>query len=114
MKPLEKIYWIRLVLGIVAALICTGYGTLSGGIPKVNPAELTPDQLNAIMFNISLFINSLSIALAVYLISYYLAIKRVFILKVEKPQKLATAGVGIYFIAWLVFWVFLYTIIAAT
>jgi len=54
-------------------------------------------------------LNSLSIAVIVYLISYYV-IKRIFILKVEKPQKLFTMGIGIYFIAWLVCWVLLYTI----
>lgn len=57
------------------------------------------------------FFNSMSIALVVYIISYYI-IKRRFMLKVEKPQKLATTGIGIYFISWLVFWVLLYTIIA--
>jgi hypothetical protein len=31
---------------------------------------------------------------------------------VEKPQKIASTGIGIYFIAWLVFWVLFYTIIA--
>jgi len=57
------------------------------------------------------FFNSMSIALVVYIISYYI-IKRKFILTVEKPQKLATTGIGIYFISWLVFWILLYTIIA--
>ena len=55
--------------------------------------------------------NSLSIAFVVYLVSYYI-IKSKFILKVEKPQKIATTGIGIYFISWLVFWVLMYTLIA--
>jgi len=33
-------------------------------------------------------------------------------LTVDKPQKLFTMGIGIYFISWLVFWILLYTIIA--
>jgi len=57
------------------------------------------------------FMNSVSIALIVYLISYWI-IKRKFMLKVEKPRKIATTGIGIYFIAWLVCWVLLYTIVA--
>lgn len=56
------------------------------------------------------FVNSISIALIVYLVSYY-GMKRIFINKVEKPQKIFTIGIGIYFITWLVFSVFIYTLI---
>jgi len=62
--------------------------------------------------SITKFMNSLSIAIIVYLISYYI-IKRKFMLQVEKPQKLFTTGIGIYFISWIIFWVLLYTIIVA-
>jgi len=100
MTPLEKIYWLRLALGITAALICAGYGIAAGVISNKE-------------FPLNTFFNSLSIALIVYIISYYI-IKRRFILKVEKPQKIASTGIGIYFTSWLVIWVLLYTIIAAT
>ena len=100
MNPLEKIYWLRLALGVVAALICAGYGIAAGVISNIE-------------FPLNTFFNSLSIALIVYIISYYI-IKRRFILKVEKPQKIASTGIGIYFTSWLVIWVLLYTIIAAT
>jgi hypothetical protein len=59
----------------------------------------------------TVFLNSLSIALVVYLVSYY-PIKNRFLLKVEKPRKIATTGIGIYFISWLVFWSLLYTLMA--
>jgi flagellar biosynthesis protein FliR len=98
MKPLVKVYWLRVALGITAALICAGYGIAIGVISKTT-------------FTLNIFFNSMSIALVVYIISYYI-IKRKFILKVEKPSKLVTTGIGIYFISWLVFWVLLYTIIA--
>jgi hypothetical protein len=98
MNPLEKIYWLRLALGVVAALICAGYGIAAGVISNKE-------------FPLNTFFNSLSIALIVYIISYYI-IKRRFILKVEKPQKIASTGIGIYFTSWLVIWVLLYTIIA--
>jgi flagellar biosynthesis protein FliR len=98
MKPLVKVYWLRVALGITAALICAGYGIAIGAISKTT-------------FTLNIFFNSMSIALVVYIISYYI-IKRKFILTVEKPQKLATTGIGIYFISWLVFWILLYTIIA--
>ena len=58
-------------------------------------------------------LNGVSIALVTYLISYYI-IKSKFSLKVEKPQKLVTMGIGIYFISWIAFWTLLYTIVAAT
>ena len=97
MKTLEIIYWLRLALGITAALICTGYGLTTNTIVKENPTYTT-------------LLNGVSIALVIYLISYYI-IKSKFSLKVEKPQKLVTTGIGIYFISWIAFWTLLYTII---
>jgi len=99
MTPLQKIYWLRVALGIVAAIICIGYGLATGTITKI-PSE----------FKITTLLNGMSLALITYIISYYI-IKRKFMLTVDKPQKLFTMGIGIYFIAWLVFWVLLYTII---
>lgn len=98
MKTLEMIYWLRLALGIAAALICLGYGLAFG---KISNAEWT----------FPTFLNGLSLALVTYLISYYI-IRSKFSLEVEKPQKLLTTGIGVYFLSWLVFWVFLYTMIA--
>jgi len=101
MKTLEIIYWLRLALGITAAVICTVFGLATNTIVK----EGFPEW-NTLM-------NGVSIALIIYLISYYI-IESKFSLKVEKPQKLVTTGIGVYFISWIVFWVLLYTIIAAT
>jgi len=106
MNPLPKVYWLRVVLGIVSAFLCAGYGIAVEVITNRPFFSTEPET-----FYIGIFLNSLTITLAVYLISYYF-IKRIFILKVEKPQKLATMGIGIYFITWLIFWVLLYTIIA--
>ena len=92
MKPLQIIYWLRLGLGIFAALVCTGYAMVDT------------------RFTISVFMNGAVIAMLIYLMSYYL-IKSKFINKVEKPQKLLTMGIGIYFFSWLVFWILLYSII---
>ena len=58
------------------------------------------------------FTTGFSIALIIYLTSYYI-IKLKFMNKVEKPRKLITTGIGIYFLSWIVFWALLYTIIAA-
>jgi drug/metabolite transporter (DMT)-like permease len=98
MTPIQKIYCLRLALGIFAAILSAGYGIAAGAISKTE-------------FPMNTFFNSLSIALLLYIISYYI-IKRGFLLKMEKPQKIATTGIGIYFISWLVFWALLYTIIA--
>ncbi len=93
MRTLEIIYWLRLALGITAALLCTGYSLATG---------IKAD----IMIGVS-------IALGTYLVSYYI-LKSKFLLKVEKPQKLVTTGIGIYFISWIAFWALLYTIITAS
>ena len=98
MKPLEALYWLRFALGVVAALICIGYGLATNTIRT----ELNDPQI--------LFIG-IGFAFIVYVLSYQ-AIKPRLILKVEKPQKILTTGIGIYIISWLVFWVLLYTIIA--
>jgi hypothetical protein len=98
MTIIEKIYWMRLILGIVAALASTGYAQAVGGISTDSGG-------------ISIFMNGISIAIIVYVISYYI-MKFKWAAKVEKPQKIFTTGVGIYFLAWLVFWVLFYTIIA--
>lgn len=98
MTIIEKIYWIRLLLGIVAALASTGYTQAIGSV-------------SAEVVDISVFLNGVSIAIIVYVISYYI-MKFKWASKVEKPQKIFTTGVGIYFLSWLVFWVLFYTIMA--
>jgi len=93
MKPLAIIYWTRLTLGIVAALISAFEPTMQ------NATALTT------------FTNGVTIALLVYLISYYL-IKAKFYNKVEKQTKLMTMGIGIYFISWIVFFILTYSIMS--
>ncbi len=36
MKPLEALYWLRFALGIVAALICIGYGLATNTFGKTD------------------------------------------------------------------------------
>lgn len=99
MKPLEKVYWLRLLLGIIAALVCAGYVVVTHEIPHAL------DQ-----FQMNTFFNSASIAIVIYLMSYY-AVKFKFQSVVQKPQKLATTGIGVYLLSWIVVWALLYTII---
>mgnify|MGYP001593499459 CR=1 FL=1 len=77
-----------------------GSGNLYGDDFEVRQAE-----------PIQSFFNSASIAVIVYIASYYL-LKSRFGTKVAKPQKILTAGIGIYLLTWLVFWALLYTLVA--
>jgi hypothetical protein len=91
MEPLVMIYWIRLTLGIAAAI----------------PSALLTIIRDELSF--TTFMNGLTIALLVYIISYYI-LKARFLTKVEKQSKIMTTGIGIYFFTWLVFWILIYSI----
>lgn len=99
MTPLKKIYWLRLVLGIVAAILCIGYG-------------IATNSISAVSFDWTTFFNGLSLALVVYLLSYY-AMRALYATHVAKPSKIVTTGIGVYFLTWIVFWTLLYTIVAS-
>lgn len=92
MKPLVAIYWIRVSLSIVAAAISAIIATMQ------NATDLYT------------FVNGLTIALLVYLLSYY-AIKAKFMNKVEKQSKIMTQAIIMYFIAWAVFFVLFYSLL---
>ncbi len=86
----------RLGLGIIAGALCASFNVFIEGSP--------PLGLEAVL-------KGLAIALLIYAFSYYI-IERAFSLKVKRPRKLLTTGIGIYFIAWFVTWAFLYTLFA--
>ena len=92
MRPLALIYWTRLVLAIVAGAISTAVALTLGER------------------GLSTFVNGLTIALLVYLVTFYI-FKAQFKGKVEKQSKIMTQGIGIYFFAWLVSWIIIYTIV---
>ena len=83
LKTLSVIYIIRMGLGALAALIATLLINLKAGNP---------------------LINGITVALAVYILTYYL-LKMQFTDKVEKPSKILTMGIGIYFIIFAFCWV---------
>jgi ABC-type transporter Mla maintaining outer membrane lipid asymmetry permease subunit MlaE len=87
MKPTSIIYWTRVLLGIVAAIIST--------------------LLSTVITDINLF-NGLTIALLVYVVTHYIY-KSQFVTKVEKPTKIFTTGIFAYFLTWLVTWIIFYT-----
>jgi hypothetical protein len=98
LKPLETVYWLRFGFGILSALICIGYGVAANAISSTQ-------------FSVNLLLNSVSLAIIVYVLSYYV-LKTGFRLKVQKTQKLFTTGIGIYFLAWITFFALLYTMLA--
>jgi hypothetical protein len=97
MKPLELVYWARFATGVLAAVVCIAYVLALNGSPSHSSL---PDA--GVVFN------SISLAIIVYVLSYYI-IKAKFRDKVVKTQKLFTTGIGIYFLAWLVFYALFYT-----
>ena len=87
MKTLNIIYIIRIGLGVLAALLATLVVDLKVGDP---------------------LINGITVALAVYILTYYL-LKMQFSKKVEKESKILTMGIGIYFFVFVFSWVLLTT-----
>jgi len=93
MTPVVQLYCIRIVLGIIAAALSAVVAFLLG-----NAA------------GISTFVNSLTVALVVYLLTYYI-LKAVYKNKIEKQSKILSTAVGMYFFTWITFFILFYTII---
>ncbi len=94
---LAKIYWIRVALGAIAGLISTGAVV---GFNALDPSA----SLTSLVSSTNTLLNGITIALLIYLISYY-ALKASFSGKVEKQSKIMSMGIFIYFFTWLVVWV---------
>ena len=92
MRPLKVIYISRVGLALLAAAISTEITLLFGER------------------GINTFLNGVTIALLIYLITYYV-FKAKYRTQVEKQSKIMTMGIGIYFFTWLVIWLLLYTVI---
>ncbi len=95
MKPLTLIYWLRMALGVVAGALSAimSYYLISTGLEGT-----------------SILLYSISLTLLIYLISFRI-IKMKFQNQVEKQSKITMTGIGMYFFAWLAFYVLFYTII---
>ena len=95
MRPLEKVYWLRFLTGFLAAVLSIVYVVALYGRPSV-------------LLDSGILFNSVSLSLIVYLVSYYIFKSR-FKNQVTKTSKLLTTGIGIHFLAWIVFYVLFYT-----
>jgi hypothetical protein len=89
MKTLDVIYWMRVVFGILAALITTFVIDLSVGDP---------------------LISGISIGILFYIITYYI-LKWRFLNKVEKSSKIFTMGIGAYFLTFIMCWTLFVTLL---
>jgi hypothetical protein len=98
MKPLTLIYWTRAILGLVIGILCGIY------VYSMATVELT---------NFYTLLTGLSFAILFYIATYYI-VKLKYFARVEKPSKLMTQGIGIYFFAWLVSWTLLTTLMMPT
>jgi len=87
LKTLNVIYCSRIGFGILAALVAALVVNLKVGNP---------------------LINGITVALSVYLVTYYL-LKWRFMSKVEKPTKILTMGIGAYFLTFVFCWVLFIT-----
>ena len=103
MNALSKIYWIRVALGIVAGLVSTGAILL---FQTLSPST----TLLSIVGSTNTLLNGITIALLIYLISYYV-LKAKFASQLEKQSKVMTMGIFIYFFTWLIIWVFTLSVI---
>jgi uncharacterized membrane protein YidH (DUF202 family) len=93
MTPIVQLYWIRTVLGIIAGVLSATVAFLMGNMTDINT-----------------LLDSFTVALIVYLISYYV-LKATYKDKIEKQSKILSTGVAMYFFAWLPFFVLFYTTI---
>jgi PKD repeat protein len=87
LKTLNVIYCSRIGFGILAALVAALVVNLKVGNP---------------------LINGITVALSVYIVTYYL-LKWRFMSKVEKPTKILTMGIGAYFLTFIFCWVLFIT-----
>lgn len=94
MRPLKAIYLARIGLALVAGAISTAITVLRGVYS---------------LGDYTVFLNGITIALLIYLITYY-GFKAKYRNQVEKQSKLMTQAIGMYFFTWLVSWVLMYTI----
>ncbi len=87
LKTLNVIYLCRIGFAILAALVAALVVDLKVGNP---------------------LLNGITIGLSIYLVSFYV-LKWLFVKKVEKPTKILTMGIGIYFLTFIMCWVLFIT-----
>jgi hypothetical protein len=90
MKAATTVYWSRAGLGAFAGLVSA--------------------LISSPTIDVLAFFNGISIALLIYIVTYYIFKSR-FLIHFEKPSKIFTTGIGAYFLTWIVAWVICYTLL---
>ena len=98
MNTIKTIYCIRIALGITSGAICAAAS-------RILETTIGIDGTPAILYSITL-------TLLIYLLSLRL-LQAKYRNSVETPSKITMTGIGIYFLAWLTFYILCYTIILA-
>jgi len=93
MTPVVQLYTIRLILGVVAAAASALVAFLIGNV-----------------MDISALFNAFTVALVIYLVSYYI-FKSMYKDKIEKQSKILSTAIGMYFFSWIAFFVLFFTVI---
>jgi hypothetical protein len=93
MTPVVQLYWLRVVLGVVA-------GALSGAFVL---------YLNLPLTDLSGLLDSVMFALLFYIVTYY-PLRAIFSKKIDKPSKILTTAIIMYFFTWLLFFVVFFTL----
>ncbi len=91
MTPVVQLYWLRVALGIVAGAITAVIAGLFGAENEITT-----------------LVNSITVALLIYFITYYI-MRGYFKNKIEKQSKILSTAIGMYFFSWLSFFVLFYT-----
>jgi hypothetical protein len=97
MTPVVQLYWLRVVLGIIAGAITGFMSAYLGGA--------------AAMSEITTLVNSITVALLIYFVTYYI-LRGFYKNKIEKQSKILSTAIGMYFFSWLTFFVLFYTVFA--
>jgi hypothetical protein len=98
MTPVVQLYWLRVVLGIVAGAVTGVLVAVLGGASG--------------MTDLTTLLNSITVALLIYFVTYYI-LRGYYKNKIEKPSKILSTAIGMYFFAWLSFFVLFYTAMLA-
>jgi hypothetical protein len=93
---LTRIYWLRVALGAVAGLVSTSVSFIGQSVSGTPILKQVSDT--------GTLFNGITIALLIYLISFYF-LKARYSAQVEKKSKIMSMGIFIYFFTWLVAWV---------
>jgi ABC-type uncharacterized transport system permease subunit len=92
MTPVVQLYWLRVVLGIVAGAVTAVIAALFE-----SATDLTT------------LVNSITVALLIYFVTYYV-LRGYYKEKIEKQSKILSTAIGMYFFSWLSFFVLFYTV----